>query len=592
MSFTVASRSALFSAPLALSEVQRRERVLSGSRVLVAICSLIFISAFPGVQGRYTLAAHLILFTYLVHSLLTFILIRVYKDCGSSFLLSVHGADILWPAIISLFAGGPNSPFFALCVFAVLAAGYRWGLQETLATALAETLLFLIEAAFATSSSGSQFHLLHGQLRVDTFIVQILGLLILGGLLGYPAEREKALHGESMAMRRILQKVNPEASVNEALEDVLRAVLMLFGAKHVRLALDNLATERAFIWEGGDAQPGHTMVDFSELGSSDRERHFFPMPGKSLYLQQSQRGEPYRMLALDDKGRRLDKISCVPPGSLFSENPFRTLFAVTFTLGKEWSGRIFLFDVRRSAALEADLRFFQELVAEVAPALHNIYLLRRFRSRARAIERTRIARDIHDGVIQSVIALEMQVDVLRRQAVGVSLDAAEKLENVRNLLRQEVVNLRELMQQLRLGDIAPEQLLTCVRDIVDRFRRETGIKAEFSSDFDTLALPPRVSREVAQIVHEALANVRKHSGARNVRIHLATEENLWKLTIEDDGRGFEFSGRLSGAELDMAHEGPQVLKERVHSIKGELAIESNPSQGARLEIRFAPKVYG
>ncbi|MGH9395389.1 MAG: sensor histidine kinase [Terriglobia bacterium] len=439
---------------------------------------------------------------------------------------------------------------------------------------------------------GSHFDVLDGQFRFEVFITQVMSLLMLGGLLAYLAERERRLQSESLAIKCVLQKADPEASINETLEDVLGAILKLFGASHVFLALKGLRDDRAFAWKAGGDGIASRRVECKELEASELGRHFFPMPGKSWSLQRSNRTKHYRILALDDEGRRLEKVSCSIPEHLFSNQPFRSLLAVDFRLREEWAGRIFLFDVRNGKGPESNLRFFQGLIGEVAPVVHSAYLLRRMRTRARSSERARIARDLHDGVIQSLIAMEMRVDVLRRQAAGVSSGAAEKLENVRDLLRQEVISLRELMQQLRFDDVAPQQLLTCVADIVDRFQRETGIEARFSSDAQTAAMPPRVSREVACIVHEALANVRKHSGARNVQVRLGSEQGLWKLVIEDDGHGFEFSGRLSLSELDLARKGPRVIKERVHCIKGELAIDSHPSQGARLEVSFASKAYG
>jgi signal transduction histidine kinase len=86
-------------------------------------------------------------------------------------------------------------------------------------------------------------------------------------------------------------------------------------------------------------------------------------------------------------------------------------------------------------------------------------------------------------------------------------------------------------------------------------------------------------------VREALANVRRHSGAQHVLVRLARQHGGWMLTIEDDGRGFEFSGRLTHAELDENRRGPLVIKQRVRAIEGELTIVSKVGQGARLEIK-------
>ena len=76
----------------------------------------------------------------------------------------------------------------------------------------------------------------------------------------------------------------------------------------------------------------------------------------------------------------------------------------------------FLTGSRANGDIEEELRFLQELVRQVGPAVYNVYLLRRLRLRAGALERARFAREFHDGAVQSLIAVEMQVDVLRRQS--------------------------------------------------------------------------------------------------------------------------------------------------------------------------------
>ena len=73
-------------------------------------------------------------------------------------------------------------------------------------------------------------------------------------------------------------------------------------------------------------------------------------------------------------------------------------------------------------------------------------------------------------------------------------------------------------------------------------------------------------------MQEALSNVRKHSGARNVLVSLNSQNGNWVLVVDDDGRGFPFSGRFSHSELDAARRGPLVIKERVHSLGGQLTV--------------------
>ena len=177
----------------------------------------------------------------------------------------------------------------------------------------------------------------------------------------------------------------------------------------------------------------------------------------------------------------------------------------------------------------------------------------------------------------------------RRQTADDPVRMADELRRIHGRLREEILNVRDLIQRIKPMELNGRQFLDSMAQMVDKFRRETGISATFVSEFQEITLPQHLAREVARIIQEALVNVRKHSHARNVLVRFAGEDGLWKLVIEDDGRGFEFSGRLSQAELDLSRRGPLVLKERVRSIGGELAIESVPGHGARLEIALPQK---
>jgi two-component system nitrate/nitrite sensor histidine kinase NarX len=288
-------------------------------------------------------------------------------------------------------------------------------------------------------------------------------------------------------------------------------------------------------------------------------------------------------LALDASGNTLPIENLAPLAHLRSLQPFDSLIAVTFLFGSEWRGRIFLFDPSWRGEKQEELRFLLDLVHQVGPAVYNVYLLHRLRRRAGAAERARFARELHDGAVQSLIAVEMQVDVIRRQ-----LDAGKpiggELGRIQGLLREEVLKLRELMQQMKAIDVDSQRLLGVLNDTVERFQRETGISARFVTDLSELNMPQRVCREILRIVQEGLVNMRKHSGARHALVRLGANGERWSLTMEDDGKGFPFSGRYNQERMDEDGKGPMIIRERVRLIAGELTVESNPGQGTRLEI--------
>lgn len=581
--------SAPLIAPVTPRETQHRERVLCAVRLALAACSLIALHFDPHLAGSYWQTAEIVSIVYLLHSAAALSL-TWFQHADSTGLVLIHVGDVLWPALIVLFAGGPNSPFFVLFAVPLLVAAFRWGQQATFATAFASAFILISETAFATSAWGETHSLVRGGFRFDEFAVQVISVLVLGIALGHLAEREHELRIQAKAASSVIRIADPAAGVNETIEEVLSGIAATFKASRVVLALEPAGASSGILWS---AAPGSGRTEFSvaDLREPERRRYFFPMPGRSWHLKEVRREAQYRMVALDGEGQQIERSSCALPDRTFSDTPFSSLAAARITVG-DWSGRIFLFDLKRSFRLPADLRFLQELTDGAALAVHAVYLRRQSRARARAIERARIARDLHDGAIQSLIALEMRVETLRRQAASAPAGAAENLEGVRDLLRNEVINLRKLMQELQSEDVSPRQLGPHLQGMLNKFQRETGIRASFTSQLDTSTLSSYVTREVARIVYEALTNVRKHGGARAVRVGLQVEDSRPKLVIEDDGRGFEFSGRLSQVELDASGEGPQVIKDRVRSIGGDLAIESRPSLGSRLEIRFAANGHG
>src|SRR5579862_8690727 len=138
------------------------------------------------------------------------------------------------------------------------------------------------------------------------------------------------------------------------------------------------------------------------------------------------------------------------------------MITVAFLFGSEWRGRVFIFDPSWRGEKQEQLRFLLDVLHQVGPAVYNVYLLHRLRRRAGAAERARFARELHDGAVQSLIAVEMQVDVLRRQAETTPAVVGGELGRIQSLLREEVLKLRELMQQMKSIDVDSKKFLNVV----------------------------------------------------------------------------------------------------------------------------------
>ena len=581
-------------APADPGEIRRTERWLATARVFLAISALVAIWMDPG-EVRYSPWAYGLLGFYIVHGLVIMLLLRMRQQSTVAFRVLVHAADVVWPALIALFSASSRDPFFLFFIFVMAAAAYRWGMWETVGTAISSVALLWLESlalhlGFATWADRVLTH--YGlpilQVNITDFdpkalFMRSIYLLVLGWLLGYLAGQQKQLRAEKAVIARTLGEARVEVGMTGTLQDILGDVLALYGAKQALIASQEIGSRHVFMGEVRALSGARTAFNWLEAAAPDRDVYMYDTPADVCYLRRGRRSQ-VKYVALDSDGVRVRDLSTEFVKGLAQRHDFRSLIVVSYTFGREWSGRIFLLDPDPWREVDEELRFLQELIHQVGPAVYNVYLLRRLRRRVGAIERARFARELHDGAVQSLISVEMQVDVVRRRSTTDPAGVTDELGRIQSLLREEVLKLRELMQQMKSIDVDSKKLLALLTDTVERFQRETGISARFVSELEELDMPQQVCRELARIVQEGLVNVRKHSRAKKALVRVGKNNGNWTVVIEDDGQGFPFEGRVTHAELDAMGKGPVVIKERVRLIDGELTIESNPGKGARLEI--------
>src|SRR5207248_8679610 len=158
--------------------------------------------------------------------------------------------------------------------------------------------------------------------------------------------------------------------------------------------------------------------------------------------------EPGSGFGWDRRDGRMIKNLPRLPGPAQQELKVRSLLTVAFDQEGQASGRIFLLNGRNSFQKQ-DLAWLESIAAHVSPALENVFLLRHLRARAIEGERSRISRDLHDGILQALLSIEIQLDVLRRR-VAISADHAETaLAGLQQTVRNESAELRHFVTDLR-----------------------------------------------------------------------------------------------------------------------------------------------
>ena len=560
----------------------RLERVLSVGRAFLTVSALTAIYLDPTQPARLATVTYTVLAAYAAYSALVLAYVhrrpRVSVTQGHVF----HGLDVLWTAALTFVSEGPVSPFFLFFLFVVLSAAYRWGFLGTVVTTLVTVAVFLIQTGVAAAGPWLQTWLTSIDFELNQTILRVAYLLLTGFLLGYLAEQEKQSRAELSAIADLTRQPRVDLGLGGSVVAVAEALRRTFDADRVRFVLHDYESGQASLWGLDGPADDTSETPRLELTSGDQQTWLFPDPGRAWWAA-VRTGSAVDARVVEPGAWPLRHVSVELPPMLIEEDSYTRVLVANFGLQDQWRGRVYLFDPRATAQPEQSVHFLDALADYVTPALTNVFLLGRLRARATAEERARVARELHDGAIQALLGIEMKVEALRRRYL--SSDVNVDLEDIQESLRHEVLALRELMQALRpipldTGDQLPDVLAS----IVERFRRDTGVPARFVFAGGPVGLPAPTALEVVRIVQEALANVRKHSGARNVLVRLAGSHDGCSLVIEDDGRGLEFEGRLTGDDLDRRRLGPSIIKERARIAGAQLVIDSTRGAGTRIEL--------
>jgi signal transduction histidine kinase len=557
------------------------ERVLASVRTVLAFSSLLLLWLNPVVAYPEDLAM-IFVYIYLAHAIGLLVTVHLRSEISPRFSFLVHSGDILWAAVISLFGSAAENWFFLYFIFALLAAAFRWGMRETALTTVAVVGTMALDS-IARARTPLAAHL--GHPSVAGFLMRAVNLVIFSFLIGYIAESEKRRAAEAVSISRISATVRIESGLKGTVQIVMQELLDLFGARELLVITRESEAHLVMLWRAEKlAKTDNLVFTWKQLDEAEQQEYLCVMGEDSAGAVWHNRNTSCS-LTMDKNGVRTRGRDCYLAGRFVEQHPFHLLLASAISAAPDVSARLLLFDPTFGGRAETQLRFLQDVANLVAPSVYNVYLLRRLRSRAAAVERARVSRELHDGVVQSLHAIAFRLYALRTRAAASLEERETELLEVQQLVQNEAANVRNLIHQLEPLDFDPRHLVDFLSAMVTRYRQDTGIGAQFVCDTPQVNLPPATCRELAGIVREALANVRRHSGAQHVLVRLARQQGGWVLVIEDDGRGFSFSGRFTHVQLEEDRRGPLVIKQRVRAIEGELTIISKAGQGARLEVK-------
>lgn len=200
---------------------------------------------------------------------------------------------------------------------------------------------------------------------------------------------------------------------------------------------------------------------------------------------------------------------------------------------------------------------------------------------ASLVERSRMAREMHDGVVKTLHGIALSAEALGRTE-GLSAPLKMKFESFSRAAEFGVQQAREALVELR-SDQDDRPVVVVVEDIVTRWSSRARINATFTAT--TVAdVDGYVRNEILACLREALDNVAEHSEASTVAVGLAGSPHHVTLTIEDDGKGVD--SRRLGSAVRQGHFGVQGMKERAAAVGGTCEIQSSSETGTTIRLSF------
>jgi len=460
--------------------------------------------------------------------------------------------------------------FWFLYLFVALAVGIRWRMRSSVILAGVVTFALLVRTA------------LHGPLaweNVLSWIALSTGTFGAGVGVSFLGNRQHRHVAEQEFLTQLAGLLDVDRGMAESLRLILNELVRAFDCDEAILAFRDSELDRIFVWRlrAGD----QSRLSPENLPVTRSDGFLLDHPDASVcWNQLDGAGDGFGWNRKD--GRPLKDLPRLP-GPMRQELGWKSVLGVTLDVAGQPVGRVMLGSAHRRL-LRQDLQWFERIVRHLGSPLQNLFVLRHIRARAIEGERSRISREIHDGILQTLLSVDIQLEVLRRKVPSGTEQAIGGLSSLQQTVRNETEELRRMVTDMRPLRVQSADLVDLMRGFAERFRNESTLALDLLIDSAELQLPDRICRDLFQIYRESLHNVKKHAHASHVVVKLWQNESQVVLVVDDNGEGFSFAGRFTGDELDRLRLGPISIKERTRSLGGVLTVESTPGHGSRLTV--------
>jgi signal transduction histidine kinase len=489
-----------------------------------------------------------------------------------SYQILTHVADIIVISSLMYLSKGGVSPFFVLYTFILLAGTLRWGSRGTLVTTgILFALLVLLVYAAPTPHGG---HIFEDQdFEWNRVIIRLTFLIVAGGMLACIAF---SIELNALRIARLAAWPSPAASLSQATS----SVPLVPALSHIAAVMQ--VPRLLVVWE----QAEEPYVN--HLSWSDSELHHQQDLGTNDWVDAQLSKTTFACSDLESRSYVTHQSYSSTASSLISDAlaqrfGIRSFLTAPFS-GTICTGRLFFLD--RPNWTDGDLTLGDIIASRIGLELEHYALRTQVEALAAIKERARLGRDIHDGVLQTLTAIGLQLAAIASQTGD---EMQRRLTALLQLLTDERGRVRRFVEKKMPPTVPPRDVLPIKEEmqyLIAKAKNLWDCNVSLEVRPADAGLPTRFCHEVDYILNEAVANSTRHGQASSVAIIIEKGPKQLALDIIDSGGGFAgISGSYQHSELQVLDIGPRSLRNRVGELRGTLSLTSSPN-GTELHIQL------
>lgn len=545
-------------------------RMIAAMRLVLASSALLIIYLDPSEPDRFVPITYASLILYTAYSAILFYL-AVRQISPHNFIsLWSHWADVGWYLVLIALSSGTNSVFFFFFFFSVLVASFRLGFMSGLRVAVVSSVLFTI-IGYATTPAGQP-------MEINRFLLRPVYLLVLGYMMAYWGGFEITLRRRLALLKEVSVLSNPRFGINRTIGMIMERLRAFYDADTCLLIATDPETGECLLRRTDRRNPnGGSQADPISPDLAGQILALPPLYAVIFSHRQREWWHPnYYAYDLENETRAFEgREASEELASLLNAKSYVT---VPLYYHNEAAGRLFIALQQPFAFSHSDTDFLMQVFEQTIPVLDNIRLVDRLASDAAEQERQRIARNIHDSVIQPYLGLQIGLNTVRQklsatlagaEGIGGNLieiiaNTTDRIERLIEMTNMGIADLRRYISGLKGAGGHEDSLLSSIRRFAAKFSEATGIAVQVETG-SYFHISDRLAAEVFQMVSEGLSNIRRHTISRNVIIGLECHGDYIILRIENDAEG----------EPVTDHFTPRSILERAEALGGQAIVERN-----------------